>query len=63
MSGLRWADSAQAAPATAIGTIGAVGQGFSVSERPWACSQCKGENLARRLVRFGLALICVLHCN
>eukprot|EP00953_Heterococcus_sp_UTEX-ZZ885_P022864 12619-Heterococcus_DN1.PRE.2 len=49
MSGLRWADSAQAAPATAIGTIGAVGQSFSVSERPWACPQCKGENLARRL--------------
>jgi hypothetical protein len=54
MSGLRWADTAQAAPATAIGTIGAVGQSFSVSERPWACPQCKGENLARRLVSFNI---------
>ncbi|CAM9119098.1 unnamed protein product [Chrysoparadoxa australica] len=33
---------------TAIGTVGGVGQGFTVFENNWVCTQCKADNLARR---------------
>jgi len=34
---------------TAIGTIGPIGQSFTVFEKNWTCKDCKGENLARRV--------------
>jgi hypothetical protein len=31
-----------------VGTIGGVGQSFTVWARNWACPQCKGQNLPKR---------------
>lgn len=35
---------------TAVGTVGGVGQLFTVYEQNWKCSECGQENYARRPV-------------